>query len=472
MKFINAKIALGVMAAGMALSTFTGCKKDFLDLRPYTALTPEEALATEADLRIAMNGVYNSLRGVDGHGRTVPVLGDLMADNIYQHPQNSNRYTQYNLYAVAVNDGNALGMWTNQYVVINRANNIINSALTGTAGINQIKGEAKAVRALAYFTLVKFFARPYTENPDALGVPLVLAYDINAQPTRNTVREVYTQIIKDCQEAFAEMTTFKNSSEMHRWAARALEAKVRLYMGDMPGALAAANDVINNSAFTVVPAAGYRNYWSAASFRTDRVETLFEVSMDPVGNLGFDAIGYIFNQNGYGDFVISDPVFATLTDTDVRKTLYQQSVAGQTRHPAVFVTKFLNIVTDRDNTKILRLSDMYLIAAEASAATNPTNAQNFLNFILTRRDPVATPYASTGQQLVNDILTERQKEFLCEGDRFHDLNRLKLTVNRSANFPASARTIEFTNFRRILPIPEVEGNANPNIRPQQNPGYQ
>jgi hypothetical protein len=459
------------MAAGVMLATFTGCKKEFLDLRPYTSLTPEDALATEGDLRVAMTGVYAGIRAVNIFGRTVPVLGDLMADNIYQHPQNSNRYTQYNLMAMSVNDGDAAGLWSSSYNAILRCNNIINSPLTGTPVINQIKGEAKAVRALLYFTLVRFYAKPYNDNPAALGVPIVLTFDIAFKPARSTVAQVYDLILKDLGEAFTEMTTFTNSSLMHKWAARALEAKVRLTRNDMAGALTAANDVIANSGFTVVSATNYGAYWSSATFRTDRVETLFEVSSDPVGNNGFDALGYITNQLGYGDMVISDPLFAMLTDTDVRKALYRQSVAGQTRHPAVFIDKFKNIATDRDETKLLRMSDIYLIAAEASVASNATNAQNFLNFVLSRRDPSAAAVTSTGQELTDAIIMERRKEFMVEGDRYHDLNRLKLSVERSTNYPASARSIAFTNPRRLLPIPEAEFNTNPGIAGQQNPGY-
>jgi starch-binding outer membrane protein, SusD/RagB family len=52
-----------------------------------------------------------------------------------------------------------------------------------------------------------------------------------------------------------------------------------------------------------------------------------------------------------------------------------------------------------------------------------------------------------------------------------DLMRLKRDVVRSTNYPASARTVANSNFRRILPIPQSEADANPTIRPQQNPGY-
>lgn len=472
MKLIKVKTLSKWMVAGMLLATATGCKKDFLDLRPFTSLTPEDALKTESDLRVAMNGAYQGLRGADLFGRTVPVLGDLMGDNVYQHPQNSNRYTQFNLFAHAVNDGNAAGLWSQAYSTILRCNNIINSPLTGTPAISQIKGEAKAVRALLYFNLVRFFARPFSDNPAGLGVPIVLTYDVALKPTRSTVQEVYTQILKDLSEGYTEMTTFTNSSIMHKFAARALEAKVHLNMGNMAAALTAANDVITNSGFTVVPAATYGAYWASATFRTDRVETLFEVSMDAVGNLGFDALGYIYNQNGYGDMMISDEVYGLMADTDVRKALYLPSATGQPRHPAVYVRKYNNIQTDRDETKLLRMSEVYFIAAEASIASNPTNALNFLNFVATRRNPSFTGYTSTGTQLLEDILKERRVELACEGDRYHDLQRLKRTVQRSTNFPSAARSIDYANFRRILPIPEQETNANPAIKPQQNPGYQ
>jgi hypothetical protein len=471
MKYIHSKLALGALSAALALGTLTGCKKDFLDLRPYTSLTPEDALKTEGDLRVAMTGVYSGLRGADIFGRTVPLLGDLMADNVYQHPQNSNRYTLYNQYQIAVNDGNASGMWTQFYNVILRANNVINSSLTGTPAIEQIKGEAKAVRALCYFYLVRFYAKPFNESPAAFGVPIVRTFDVSLKPTRNSITEVYDFILKDLTEAFTQMSGFTNSSLMHKWAARALEAKVKLTKGDMPGALAAAQDVINNSTFTTLTTTNHAAFWSGATFRTDKLEVLFEVSMDAVGNLGFDALTNIYNQLGYGDMMISDDVFAKFSATDVRRALYQPSTLGQTRHPATFVRKYLNLATERDETKLLRLADMYLIAAEASAATNATQAQTFLNFVATRRDPSFTGFTSTGAQLLEDIIAERQKEFACEGDRFHDLNRLKRGISRSTNFPAAARTIAYPFDKRLLPIPQSETDANPNIAPQQNPGY-
>jgi hypothetical protein len=110
-----------------------------------------------------------------------------------------------------------------------------------------------------------------------------------------------------------------------------------------------------------------------------------------------------------------------------------------------------------------------MIAAEASLGTNETDARNYLNAVATRRDASFTGFTSTGAALLEDILTERRKELAFEGHRFHDLNRLKRTINRSADYPASARTIPYPFNRRLLPIPQAEMDANPNM--VQNPGY-
>ena len=135
----------------LLMATFSSCKKEFLELDPPTSLTPDQALGTEADLLVALRGAYSGLRGADFYGRTLPVIGDIMADNAYQHPLNTNRYTLFNNYTFNTTDGNVLGIWNTGYSVILRANNIINSPVASTANVNHYKVEARDIRALAYF---------------------------------------------------------------------------------------------------------------------------------------------------------------------------------------------------------------------------------------------------------------------------------------------------------------------------------
>jgi hypothetical protein len=456
----------------LLMATFSSCKKEFLELDPPTSLTPDQALGTEADLLVALRGAYSGLRGADFYGRTLPVIGDIMADNAYQHPLNTNRYTLFNNYTFNTTDGNVLGIWNTGYSVILRANNIINSSVASTAKVNQYKGEARAIRALAYFSMIRYFARPYTDNPAGQGVPLVLSYNPEAKPARNTVQEVYTQILDDLTQAYTLMTTFTNSSQFSKYSARALQAKVYLTMGNKTEAKTAALDVINNGGFGSLTTSNHAAYWANSAIRTDKLETLFEVSSDAVSNLAFDALSYIYSQNGnYGDLVVSDELFSKFDAADVRKALYPvvPRPANPPGNTVPTVAKYPVINGDLSDTKVLRLSEMYLIAAEASLPANEADARMYLNYVRSRRG--VPDITSTGAQLLEDIINERRLELAFEGDRYMDLMRLKRDVVRSANYPASALTILYSNFRRILPIPQAELDANPNIRDQQNPGY-
>jgi starch-binding outer membrane protein, SusD/RagB family len=453
----------------LVLTVFlTGCKKDFLTLN--TSLGPTQALGSEADVQVALRGAYAGLRNSDFFGRTVPVAGDEYADNAYVSVKNSGRYIQFNTYSITVADANVGGFWTAAYNTILRANNIINSTLPSSTTLNQYKGEAYAIRALSYFYLVRYFAKPYTDDPTSPGVPIILTYNIDQKAARNTVGEVYKQIMSDLGLAFSNMTTFSNSGQFSKYAARALQAKVYLYMGDMTNAKTAALDVITNSGFNPLSTANFVAYWGSGAVRTDKLETLFEVSSDGINNNGFDALTNIYNQSGYGDLMCSTDLYSLYSSTDIRNTTWFKSgVKGGL--PSIFIYKYNNPngSADPDDTKILRLSDMYLIAAEASLPADEPSALNYLNFIATRRDPSFTGYTSTGAQLMTDLLNERRKELAFEGDRYGDLSRLKMDITRSNNFPATALTLPYTDIRRLFPIPQAELDPNPNMK--QNPGY-
>jgi hypothetical protein len=463
-----------VLAIVLLVTMASSCKKSFIELNSPTSLTPEQALATEADLQVALRGAYAGLRGVDFYGRSIPVMGDIMADNAYQSALNTNRYTFFNDYSTTKGataaDGNVSGMWTSGYSVVLRANNIINSPIGSTANVDEYKGEAYAIRALVYFELVRHFAKPYTDDPNALGVPIVTTYNPDLKPARATVAEVYTQILDDLTKAFTLMTTakFTNSSQFSKYAARALQAKVYLYKNDKANAKTAALDVITNSGFTPLTAAAHAGYWTAVAPRTDKVETMFEVSSDAVANLAFDELSYIYSQAGnYGDILSSDDLYASFTASDVRKSLYATGTRAGV--PAVFVNKYPVITGDPSDTKVIRFSEMYLIAAEASLPANEADAILYVNMLTSRRN--AATISSTGAQLFEDIIAERRRELAFEGDRFFDLQRLKRDIVRSTNYPASSRSVPYSVFRRLLPIPQAEVDANPAIKSQQNPGY-
>jgi hypothetical protein len=446
------------------------CKDSFFDQTPYDSLPLSAAVSTETDMGVAVNGMYAGLRSRYLYGRTFPFMSDLLADNVYLAPVNSGRYIPQNNYTTNSQNTDIRDNFRQSYAVIAYANNIINSPLVSenaSATVNQYVGEALTVRALTYFNLVRFYGKAYTTDPAALGVPLVLKFDPKLKPSRNTVSEVYTQMIDDLTKAFSLMTvTTKNSEYVSKYVAEALLAKVFLYKGDYANAQASALDVVKNGGYTVVAATAFAAYWKNPAAVTNKVETIFEISADGVNNVGFDALANMYDQNGYGDGLCSTPLYNLYTATDVRKALITSGTKG------LIIGKYQNVSNnaDKDDLKVMRYSDLLLVLAEAyNRNGDNTNALLYLNQVIKQRDPSFAGYTSSGAVLLNDIITERRKELAFEGDRFNDLNRLGLDINRSTQYPATALLISSGDPKRLMPIPQVEMDANSNMT--QNDGY-
>jgi len=454
------------------LSTFSACKKSYLELTPYTNIPPDVAVSTESDMLVALNGMYQGLRSDSTFVRNIPVIGDVSGDNVFVSISNSGRYTTFNAFSFNVSSAEYSGMWTSFYKTILRANNIINANLETSTLVNQYKGEAYAMRALCYFELLQHFARPYTDLPNGAGVPIILVFNPTQLASRSTTSEVYGQIESDLEQASSLITTYRGTAYLSQYAARALLAKVALFKGDYATALTYAEDVINNSGFTIVPMNSVVTFWATTSPQTTtRVETLFEVVSDAVYNSGTNELAYMYSQEGYGDLLAAPALYNLYNDSDVRKSLITVGARSGAENPAYIATKFKAVSGDRDDKKVIRMSDVYLIAAEAAhsqAVSDDVLALQYLNTLMLQRDP-SLVYTSTGSQLLEDIITERRKELAFEGDRYHTLNRLMRDINRSSVFPAAALNIPYSNFRRVGPIPQSELNVNPNI--VQNPGY-
>ncbi|MBC3540340.1 RagB/SusD family nutrient uptake outer membrane protein [Rufibacter sediminis] len=453
-------------------STLSSCGDEFLDETPSTEINAAEALLTENDVLSALRGAYGGLASTDLYGLNLPVLGDMLADNLYVATSNSGYFNTLSGYNFLNNSAEITEIWTGAYDVINRTNSIINSTPTvvNQEVVDQYKGEAYALRALIYFELVRHFARPYNETADAshLGVPIVVTpYEYNAQPKRNTVAEVYTQILADLDKAYTLMTMDPGPVRMSKYAARALQAEVNLYKGDNTAALQQAEEVINDSGVELLPYASVLDYWEETdATKLQGVESLFEVSATQTENNGVNEYAYFFNQGGYGQNLATPSLFAQYSADDIRRQLITVGRRGANDNPAYIVTKYNAISGDAEDKVVIRMSEVYLIAAEAAYRTgNSGLALTYLNTLVNEREP-GKVYASTGTQLLSDIISERRKELAFEGDRFATLNRLKLDITGRRRNP---NTLAYSDPKRILPIPRTEITANPNI--QQNPNW-
>ncbi len=133
-----------------------------------------------------------------------------------------------------------------------------------------------------------------------------------------------------------------------------------------------------------------RTYWDNAAPRTDALETLLEIDANVFNNNGYDDLAGIY-FNGYSDIYASSQLYELYGNNDVRKSVMEE---GKTKSGAagIVVTKYPNAQnSDRDNPKVMRLSEVYLIAAEAAARLgDETTARYYLNTLMAQRDPSLT----------------------------------------------------------------------------------
>ncbi len=464
-----------------AVIGLTSCSKSFLNELPPTAIPVTSSIKTEGDLSDAVNGMYSTLRSINSFGGNIPIIGDELADNTYVSSSNSGYYLAEENYVLISTNAEAAQIYSQCYYSILQANRIIAAPVPGSNNVSQLKGEAYTARALNYLMLVNFFAAPATVSAAGVGVPIITSPEYVTgpfiKPSRATVGAVYKQIISDLDSAYLIMPTTgttlhaTSSDYISKYAAKAIESRAYIYEGDYPDAIAAAQLVVQNGGYTLVSAANLVSYWDNPAAITSKVETVFELELNLANNNGFQSFDNFYNQGGYGQNLVFQALYNLYSPTDSRINLF---LLNQPQHAGVVLNKWINTLngTDRDNIKIIRYSEVLLNLAEAYAQTGDNvNGQKYVNMVAQTRDPAFLGYTDIGTQLVNDIVNEKRKEFVGEGLRLFDLDRLQLTINRPAQTGAISflATIPTSDYRRLLPIPQTEVDANKAT--VQNPGY-
>ena len=468
MKFLNKRIIAVLMTFAML-----SCSDEFLELTTQQSVANEFALTNLSDFQSSITAVYNAMSSSNYYGRYFFLVPDVMSDDVKQNSQ-ANRVKEYAEYVANVSNGTAAALWEDMYEAINACNTLINSDVTVPDGVvaerDHIIAEAYALRGIVYFDMVRMFAQHYTFTAGAghLGVPIVLEFDVNAEPSRNTVAEVYSQAISDMLAGIAGMDASSRSGDSNTispMAVKGLLSRVYLYMEDWTNAEAMATDVISNGGYSLVDNAGYVASWS----NDNSSESLFEISMTTTDNRGSDALGRMYMVEGYGDYLPSDDVVSLIPVGDARLGVFKADPVLTGNFGPIRMNKYPT-VTSEDNTKVMRLSEVYLIRAEARSETgNDTGAQADVDMIRQRGLPAAAAVTATGQALKDEIALERRIELCFEGQRLWDLMRKKQDMVRVQCTSPETCSVSYPDDRFIMPIPEDELDANPNIEP--NPGY-
>ena len=476
-----------VCAVAITLS-ISACSKDFLEINPEQQSAVDVVVIDLPTTRAAVMGTYSLLQSAAYYGRSAVVLPDLMADNMYISRRNSNRYTSYDQYITNTNDGTASGSWNIMYRTIVNANIIIakgeNLVVPNSeqAEVKHLVGEAYALRALAHFDLLRFWAAPYnaTTNASHIGVPVISKSGTSKEniinPKRNTVKEGYTQIVDDLKKAITLMPTTPvgfttaNKGHISHYAAKALLARVYLYMEDYPNAELMATDVIASNRYTLLSNANLVS--GSTNFRTqNNSEAIFEVVYNSTSNLGTDRLAaFLFQGSSYGDGLATDDLYNSYTATDVRRGFMTRGSRTSAENPANVITKYNTVTTFEEGVKVIRLAEVYLIRAEARAKQpgKETLAAEDLDVIAKRADASKPSTTATGSALQMLILDENRKEFAFEGHRLFDLTRSKLAFTK---YRTGGLTIAIpaNSNKTVLPIPLAEMNANINM--EQNEAY-
>lgn len=486
------KITIILTVLGAML--ITSCE-DFLDVKPSNLANSETSITNAADAKVAINGLMRKMTSAEYYGRNFVIYGDAKGGDfaIRSQGRGLDYYYSFNHSATS---GTGSGFWSQIYHNILQANNLIlniqkmEDAGNGTAALSDYKAQALTARALMYFDLVRIYGKSYNMDKSSFGVPLILEpLDASAQPTRSSVEDVYIQILKDLTDAAPFLSQNKVNGYINYYANKAIEARVQLYMGNHTAALAAAEDVITSGKYSLYSNTAWVGSW-ATPFGS---ESIMELAIFPAeADLTTASLGYYLLRlakvtGASGWFMASDYWITRMSEdpTDIRWGIMDYDESSTTRFGSslkyVGGTAMLGDKASRSavNIKVIRLSEMYLLAAEA-ALSLPTpdrvKAATYLNEIR-KRAPALAPADET-TVTVDMIMDEKSKEFFAEGHRYFDMIRLNKTIEFNDEFITPAvlithreKTIDRTFYKTLLPISQTEMDANPAIETQQNPGY-
>jgi starch-binding outer membrane protein, SusD/RagB family len=435
------------------LGIFSGCTK-YLDLEPSQSISENVALTSDKNVKNVLIGAYSQFTLPSIYGGNLLRNAELLGGNgeiqwvgTYIDPRQI-----FNKTMIASNS-EAEVQWRDSYATINTVNNVLNSlSVVKVADRDWVEGESKFLRGLMYFDLVRFFAQQYqVPGPNTqLGVPLITSptHGINSSSFvgRNTVDEIYAQVIADLTDAAAKLPA-DNDVYASSGAANALLARVYLQKGDYAKARDAANTVIGSGVYSL-----QTTYDAVFNNDNNTSEDIFATQITPQDR--FSSMTEFFSIPEYG---------GRDGDIDILTGHLNLYPVGDQRKDLFFLGNGAMRTGKWNNQygviNLIRLAEMYLIRAECnirlSTAVGATPLADY-NKIHTRAG--LTPAATV---TLANILMERRLELAFEGFKIHDVRRLHDNVG----------ALPYNDPKLVFPIPGRELEANPTLKTQQNPGY-
>lgn len=470
---------------------------DFLDLEPISEEISANGYDTASQIEAALVGSYESFQSAEYYVWDNILFSDVRSDNAYAGGDNPEIFAIDKLELTPTNS-RLFRNWSNLYNAIAKANLVIDRiglvddpALTSERR-DQIRGEAKFLRAYHYFTLVKLWG----------GVPLVTAYSTSALPSevnipRSSVEEVYNQIITDLEEAASLLPdTYGSDNNINKarataGAANALLAKVYAQKPNPDYAKVVEKiELVENSTanYTLI---GYANLFNGNNY--NNAESIIEVQYlgGNEGNYGPQLLlppsisgdtwrkfvtpskNLISAFNEQGDVVRKNA--SILNETVQWVDEYWGNAVGSSI-PFSYKWKVAGGFNSSNRQYLLRLGDIILLKAEALNELNQLELATVeVNRIRNRANlPNLTPSQRSSKEVLRTtILKERRLELFQEGHRWDDLVRNNAALSTMQNLvEIDLRTGNPVNYNMtpakiLLPIPQQELDRNPALT--QNP---
>jgi starch-binding outer membrane protein, SusD/RagB family len=479
---------------------FTNCE-DYLELRPEATIpTLGMDYSKSENIFLPVSAAYANLRQFGAH--VFPYIGafEIASDNADKgsSPEDNPPMIEIDNLTYESNNVHLNSLWVSYFNIVSGANHAIHQmplfeeALPDSGDklyARQSQGEAKTIRAYAYFNLARLFGR----------VPLIdtiLSQEALAAASQASTGELYNFIEKDLREAIAVLPDFYSSEwagRITRFTAMGIKAKVHLYQSDWDSVAYLTDRIIASGRFSLLN--NFREVFSLDGQNSS--ESIFEIQSSTLGRTtgGAAYMEYAFvqgprgntpsNMQGWGFSTPSQnlidffdergEVIRPATTLLYRGTVTPEGdsirtiVTNPVYNGKVYTPSYLNRWSFNgygfdQNVRILRYPDILLMYAEAivSGATVPLlsglTADEAVNMVRRR----AGLSDLTGVTL-QDIWDERRAELAMEQDRFFDLIR---TGQAQAALSHKGFTI---GKHEVYPIPAAQMQLNPNLT--QNPGY-
>lgn len=416
-------------------------------------------------------------------------------------------------------------IWNQCYMNIKVANDVLKSVdLENLSDVaKSYVGQAYAMRAFEYFTLIQIYQFSYKGHEDAAGVPIVTEKTAEAEANNNpraAVKDVYKQIMDDLNTAIDYLTDSRSAkSEINRQVAYGLRARVNLVMQNWSDAAADAKKAAEGYtplSKDAAAAPGFNDVSASNWIWGNIVDESNDIVQS--GILNFPSMMCSFTGNGYSPTyacrMINSKLWKEIPSTDVRKgwwidenlnspiinpkyVVHQEdededgnvvkylAVYNQTGDEVADITEpYTNVKfgayknqygneLNACDIPLMRVEEMILIQAEATAmGGNVEEGKRILeNFVRTYRDPSYTCNATTAEGVQDAVWFQRRVELWGEGFSFTDLLRLKKPLDRTgANYEVSVRfklPAESPIFLYL--IPEDEENHNEALVGNNNP---